>query len=164
MKFKIILYNKKVYKEEEKERGKKLFYLELFKKNIGNVMNKFKGVKEMRVQVLKLIISFKSDKLGGGIEKCLKSSLNKEILIKRKNVIKKSLEFFFGLLKKRKQLVFIDIDIEIKKELEFLEEDNFDNDLDYFFIKEELGLLILGRKKSRIGRFLKIGSYFCKKC
>lgn len=49
MKFKIILYNKKVYKEEEKKRGKKLFYLELFKKNIGNVMNKFKGVKEMRV-------------------------------------------------------------------------------------------------------------------
>lgn len=110
---------------------------------------------------MKLIISFKSDKLGGGIEKCLKSSLNKEFMIKRKNVIKKSLEFFFGLLKKR---VFIDIDIEIKKELEFLEEDNFDNDLDYFFIKEELGLLILGRKKSRIGRFLKIGSYFCKKC
>lgn len=102
MKFKIILYNKKVYKEEEKKRGKKLFYLELFKKNIGNVMNKFKGVKEMRVQVLKLIISFKSDKLGGGIEKCLKSSLNKEFMIKRKNVIKKSLEFFFGLLKKRK--------------------------------------------------------------
>lgn len=102
MKFKIILYNKKVYKEEEKERGKKLFYLELFKKNIGNVMNKFKGVKEMRVQVLKLIISFRSDKLGDEIEKCLKSSLNKEILIKRKNVIKKSLEFFFGLLKKRK--------------------------------------------------------------
>lgn len=102
MKFKIILYNKKVYKEEEKERGKKLFYLELFKKNIGNVMNKFKGVKEMRVQVLKLIISFRSDKLGDEIEKCLKRSLNKEILIKRKNVIKKSLEFFFGLLKKRK--------------------------------------------------------------
>lgn len=50
MKFKIILYNKKVYKEEEKKRGKKLFYLELFKKkNIGNVINKFKGVKEMRV-------------------------------------------------------------------------------------------------------------------
>lgn len=49
MKFKIILYNKKVYKEEEKKRGKKLFYLELFKKYIGNVMNKFKGVKEMRV-------------------------------------------------------------------------------------------------------------------
>lgn len=49
MKFKIILYNKKVYKEEEKKRGKKLFYLELFKKNIGNVTNKFKGVKEMRV-------------------------------------------------------------------------------------------------------------------
>lgn len=49
MKFKIILYNKKVYKEEEKKGGKKLFYLELFKKNIGNVMNKFKGVKEMRV-------------------------------------------------------------------------------------------------------------------
>lgn len=49
MKFKIILYNKKVYKKEEKKRGKKLFYLELFKKNIGNVMNKFKGVKEMRV-------------------------------------------------------------------------------------------------------------------
>lgn len=102
MKFKIILYNKKVYKEEEKKRGKKLFYLELFKKNIGNVMNKFKGVKEMRVQVLKLIISFRSDKLGNEIEKCLKSSLNKEILIKRKYVIKKSLEFFFGLLKKRK--------------------------------------------------------------
>lgn len=103
MKFKIILYNKKVYKKEEKKRGKKLFYLELFKKkNIGNVMNKFKGVKEMRVQVLKLIISFRSDKLGDEIEKCLKSSLNKEILIKRKNVIKKSLEFFFGLLKKRK--------------------------------------------------------------
>lgn len=103
MKFKIILYNKKVYKEEEKKRGKKLFYLELFKKkNIGNVINKFKGVKEMRVQVLKLIISFRSDKLGDEIEKCLKSSLNKEILIKRKNVIKKSLEFFFGLLKKRK--------------------------------------------------------------
>lgn len=102
MKFKIILYNKKVYKEEEKKRGKKLFYLELFKKNIGNVMNKFKGVKEMRVQVLKLIISFKSDKLGDEIEKCLKSSLNKEFMVKRKNVIKKSLEFFFGLLKKRK--------------------------------------------------------------
>lgn len=99
MKFKIILYNKKVYKEEEKKR---MFYLELFKKNIGNVTNKFKGVKEMRVQVLKLIISFRSDKLGDEIEKCLKSSLNKEILIKRKNVIKKSLEFFFGLLKKRK--------------------------------------------------------------
>lgn len=102
MKFKIILYNKKVYKKEEKKRGKKLFYLELCKKNIGNLMNKFKGVKEMRVQVLKLIISFRSDKLGDEIEKCLKSSLNKEILIKRKNVIKKSLEFFFGLLKKRK--------------------------------------------------------------
>lgn len=51
---------------------------------------------------MKLIISFRSDKLGDGIEKCLKSSLNKEFKIKRKNVIKKSLEFFFGLLKKRK--------------------------------------------------------------
>lgn len=164
MKSKTTLHNKKAHKEEEKKRVKKLSHSELSKKNTGNVTNKFKGAKEMRVQVLKLTTSLRSDNPGDKIEKCLKSRPINKTLTSRKNATKISPESSSGSPKKRKQLTPIETELEIKKEPESSEEDNFDNDPDYFPIKDEPGLSTPGRKKSRIGRPPKIGSHPCKKC
>ncbi|XP_061166482.1 protein suppressor of hairy wing-like [Saccostrea echinata] len=148
---------------KRKSTGNKALCTDPSKKN--SKTNKFKGAKEMRVEISRLKDSVGDVNEYGGLQKSSKNIANCKSNSKRKKgsqICKES-----NLQKKRKARAefSFETDINIKQELESSEDDNFDNDPDYFPVKEEAESPVLGRrKKHRIGRPPKIGDNPCKKC
>ncbi|XP_048736139.2 uncharacterized protein LOC125651522 isoform X3 [Ostrea edulis] len=154
MKSKTTLHNKGKRGKKGENLGRKSC-ADQNKKHIKS--NKFKGAKEMRVQIPKLQKSIEGENQDDAqsfqnlpLGKCQS---------KRKQVSKICKESKSA----KKRMARIETDIEIKLEPESSDEDNFDNDPDYFPIKEEPESPGRG-KRPRIGRPPKIGCNPCKKC
>ncbi|XP_062605082.1 uncharacterized protein LOC134266894 [Saccostrea cucullata] len=154
---------KQVCGKKSKSKGKKALNTEPSK--INSKTNKFKGAKEMRVEISRLKDSIGGKNQYGGLQKSSKTVAKNKSTSKRKKNSQICKESNSPKKKKARAELSFEPDIYIKQECESSEEDNFDNDPDYFPVKEEAESPVLGRrKKQRIGRPPKIGDNPCKKC